>query len=249
MARSITSVMADVAERAQRKTTNGRGQRAAAVAERSRVASASVGGVTSASASDALQGHSAQPIARRQPEPLGFGTEEPDRCAVAAGQPETDREECLAHARGIVLRSLARAPRTRNELADKLQRKGLPGDIADEVLRHYQELGLIDDRKLAAAYAQNRLDEGWAVRAIGRKLRERGVSKPDADAAVAMIDGDMERAAADRLVARKWPNYRHLAVDVRERRLAAVLERRGHNGYVARKSVAAVATQLAAEDR
>jgi regulatory protein len=59
------------------------------------------------------------------------------------------------------------------------------------------------------------------------KLRRRGLAEV-ADAALAGIDADSERARAHQLVARRRPALAGLAPDIQARRLVGLLARKGY---------------------
>ncbi|MGH8939998.1 MAG: regulatory protein RecX, partial [Actinomycetes bacterium] len=80
-------------------------------------------------------------------------------------------------------------------------------------------------------------------RALGQELRQKGVEDELARAAVEEIGPDDEAAAAAALVAKRLSATRGLDSQVRVRRLAAMLGRKGYPGglalRVARDAVAA----------
>ena len=144
------------------------------------------------------------------------------------GDPETA-------ARTICLRLLDRRARSAVRAgAGALARRGIPDDAATRVLDRFAEVGLVDDAALAdgMALAQHR-ERGLAGRAVAVKLRQRGLAEPDVQAAVAQIDADSERAAAQRLVERKLRSMRGLEPAVAARRLVGLLARKGYPSGVA----------------
>ena len=56
-----------------------------------------------------------------------------------------------AQAQGICLRLLTARPRSRAELADALNKRGIPEEVGEPVLDRLSEVGLIDD----AAFAES----------------------------------------------------------------------------------------------
>lgn len=161
------------------------------------------------------------------------------------GDPEQELGDPESVARAICLRQLAQRARSRAELADTLRRRGVPDDAAGRVLDRFVEVGLIDDAALAAGFAAAQHEErGLAPRAVAVKLRRRGLAEV-ADAAVAGIDADKERARACELVARRRPALAGLAPDVQARRLVGLLARKG---YPAGLAYAVVRDALGADD-
>ena len=137
-------------------------------------------------------------------------------------------------ARGLCLRALTGAPKTRQQLADLLAQRGVPEDAAETVLDRFVEVGLIDDAAYARAWVSSRqAGRGLARRALSAELRAKGVDPDVAAEAVEAVDDDDEREAARRLVARKVGAMRRLDRVTASRRLVAMLARKGYNGGLA----------------
>jgi len=131
-------------------------------------------------------------------------------------------------ARNIVLRRLTRAPQTRAQLAEALAAKGIPEDVADEVLNRMTEVGLINDAEYAALYVHSRrASRGLAPRVLAQELRQKGVVDEVIAAEVGGITYDDDRALAESLVARRMASTAGLDPDPRARRLASMLIRKG----------------------
>ncbi len=144
----------------------------------------------------------------------------------------------LARAHELCLRWLAVRPHTRAELASKLDRRGLPEPLTEAVLVRLTEVGLIDDEAFAGAWVSTRQrGRGLARRALAHELRQRGVAAETVERAVAAVSADDERTAARALVARRLASTPGLAPQVRQRRLAAVLARRGYGCALAAEVV------------
>jgi regulatory protein len=132
-------------------------------------------------------------------------------------------------ARDIVIRALAASPRSRAELADRLARRHVPAEAAEVVLDRFTEVGLVDDR----AYAETVVHAGQSGRGLGKRaiaveLARRGVPDALAREALAQIDPDDERRAAQRLVAKRMSSLAGQPRAVAERRLAGMLARKGY---------------------
>ncbi len=145
---------------------------------------------------------------------------------------EGDAEEFrdpAAQARAICLRLLTGSPRTRRQLADALRKRGIPEETADEVLSRFEDVGLIDDAAFADAWVESRhTGRGLSRRALARELRSRGVSGSVVEDAVGRLDPEQEAETARALVDRKLRSTRGLDRQVRIRRLAGMLARRGY---------------------
>lgn len=159
-----------------------------------------------------------------------------DRYRGSRGQGETDGQDTAhtdddpeARARQICLRQLSLAPKTRAQLKDAMRKRDIPDDVADSVLSRFTDVGLIDDAAFARAWVESRhYGKGLAGRALKAELRRRGVADDDIKDAVATIDPDSEAETARRLVERKLAGTRGQPQQVRTRRLAGMLARKGY---------------------
>lgn len=140
----------------------------------------------------------------------------------------------VAAARAIALRQLTMAPRSRGELAAAMARKGVEEPVAEQVLDRLAEVGLVDDVAYAGMLVRSRQEtRGLARRALLHELRTKGVEDDVARDAVADVSDEDERAGAERVVERKMRATRGLDEQVRLRRLAGVLARKGYPPGVA----------------
>ncbi|MEY9876838.1 SOS response regulatory protein OraA/RecX [Streptacidiphilus sp. MAP12-33] len=154
-----------------------------------------------------------------------------------------------SRARDICLRLLTGQARTRRQLADSLRRKEIPDEIAEQVLDRLTEVGLIDDAAYARSWVEQRQrSRGLARRALAGELRAKGVDSAVVAEAVAEVDPDDEEAAARRLVERKLSSTRGLDRQVRIRRLAGMLARRGYPEGLALRVVRAMLDEEVVED-
>ena len=152
----------------------------------------------------------------------------------APGPPEDDLGDPETAARGICLRALTGAPKTRRQLADLLAGRGVPDEAAETVLDRFTEVGLIDDAAFARAWVTSRqAGRGLARRALSAELRAKGVDAEVAADAVEAVDDEDERATARRLVDRKAGAVRRLDRATATRRLMGMLARKGYNGGLA----------------
>jgi regulatory protein len=155
---------------------------------------------------------------------------------MPAGDADNDVEDASVReddprtlAREICLRLLTFGPRTRAQLADALRKRGIPDDAADDVLGRYTEVGLIDDAAFARAWVESRHHgRGLSGRALSAELRRRGVADEEIRDAVAELSPDAEVAAATCLVQQRLAGTRGHSPEVRTRRLAGMLARKGY---------------------
>jgi regulatory protein len=132
--------------------------------------------------------------------------------------------DAAAAAERRLLRLLARRPRSRAELARRLEAWAVPAADADAVLARLERAGLVDDAALARWVAESRLRRGRGSAAIAADLARLGVGGEDAAGALeAAADGGA--AAARALVAARFGTGPLSAADAR--RAGALLRRRG----------------------
>ena len=159
----------------------------------------------------------------------------PDAAPPSGGPPAGDDPgDPEQVARSICLRALTGAPKTRQQLADLLAKRGIPGHVAELVLDRFGEVGLIDDAAFARAWVTSRqAGRGLARRALKAELRAKGVDGEVAEEAVALVDDQDEWEAARRLVQRRMPGLRRVDRVTAERRLVGMLARKGYGAGLA----------------
>jgi len=114
----------------------------------------------------------------------------------------------------------------------------VPDDAAARVLDRLTEVGLLDDEAFAHAWVETRhAGRGLARRALAHELRKRGVEDEVVDEAVEQLEPDREAETARALVRRRLPSTRRLEPQVRMRRLAGLLARKGYPGGLAMRVV------------
>lgn len=143
------------------------------------------------------------------------------------------RERCL--------NLLAQQPRTRAELERSLARAGAPDDVVAEVLDRFAGVGLVDDASYAQAYVRTGIGvRRRGTRSLRAELRGRGVAPDVIETATAEVDEQTERDTALALALRRTASLARLAPQVRRRRLAGLLLRRGFSGAVVSSVLAEV---------
>jgi regulatory protein len=124
---------------------------------------------------------------------------------------------------------LTAAPRTRAQLADALKRRGVPDEAAATVLERFTEVGLIDDAMFASSWVESRhYGRGLGRRALVAELNRRGVDHDDIQAAVGQLSRETELATARALVERRLASTQGQPAQVRVRKLAGMLARKGY---------------------
>jgi regulatory protein len=150
-----------------------------------------------------------------------------------------------AVARAIVLRQLTAAARTRAQLAEALDRRGVPPEVAHTLLDRFEEVDLVDDEQFSRMWVRSRhTGRRLSKRALTHELRARGVADDTIREAVDEITADDELAAARELVRRRLPGMRGDDPQRRIRRLAGMLARKGYGPGIARQ---AISEELAAD--
>lgn len=141
---------------------------------------------------------------------------------------EESPEELREEARAIVLRQLAMTDRSRRQLLDAQVSRGVPEEIALEIVDRFEEVGLVNDEKFAAMLVRSRMAEKPNSRAgIARELSRKGIDREVADSALEEISTDDEREAAITLAQKKARTTEGLDPHVRRRRIYGALARRG----------------------
>lgn len=144
------------------------------------------------------------------------------RCGLHAGveldRPrlrELRRELRRAEALLAAGRVLARRDVSARRLSERLARARVPRAAAAGTLDRLAELGVLDDRRLAAHRASSLAARGWGDRAILVHLEREGIGGDEAGEAIVALPAEAERASA---LAAQEPSTR---------RAAAFLARRG----------------------
>jgi regulatory protein len=147
-------------------------------------------------------------------------------------------EDPIQQAKDICLRLLTARPRTRSELAQALARKGVDGDVADQVLGRLDEVGLIDDAAFAEVWVRSRHNlQGLSRRALAVELRRKGVADESAAEALATVDGDAEEERARQLVRKRLRVMGDVDEATKIRRLVGMLARKGYSEGLAYRVV------------
>ena len=97
------------------------------------------------------------------------------------------------------------------------------------MLARFAEVGLIDDAMFASTWVESRhYGRGLGRRALAAELNQRGVHRSDIQAAVAQLSPETEMATARALVERRLASTAGQPAQVRIRRLAGMLARKGY---------------------
>lgn len=148
------------------------------------------------------------------------------------------REKQRALERSI--RALALRAHSEQEIVDKLKRAGYDEHAIAETMQTLSRHALTDDTEFARQWAAARARRGMGPYRIAQELRHKGVSREDADAALAQLSETDALETATALA------LKHLKKgDERARRRAwEVLIRRGHSYDTAREALAEAEKRL-----
>ncbi|MFM1992556.1 MAG: hypothetical protein RL600_384 [Actinomycetota bacterium] len=138
-------------------------------------------------------------------------------------------EKLETRARNVLLHQLARSAKSTSQLRKILEQREIPSEIAEKVLERFTEVGLIDDAAYAETIVNSRRNyKGLAKSAIKRELNEKGVSQELVEEAISVITAEDDFESAKQLAIRRYRQLAHLERDVRTRRLAGYLQRKGY---------------------
>lgn len=157
------------------------------------------------------------------------------------GVTATDRRPDSGEATGpsawdAALRLLGVRARSRQEMRERLARRGFGEETVDDVMARLDKHGLLDDAEFAAQWVRSRsVNSGKGRIALRHELWGKGIDQALIAATLDDVDPDAERAVAQRLVAKKLtPSLRAAARADRAdrekilRRLVGMLARRGY---------------------
>ena len=117
-------------------------------------------------------------------------------------EPGRDHSRALEQA----LRALGARERTEHELRVLLVRRGVAGDVVDDVIAALRDEGLVDDAGYARRFADDRrLLDRWGNERIARDLVRRGIERELVDLALAGHGPAEELAVAIELLDRRFP--------------------------------------------
>ncbi len=142
----------------------------------------------------------------------------------------------MGAAQTICLNALAVRAKSRGELAAQLKRRGIPLEVATDVLDRLERSKLINDLDFARVWSKSRLSsKKISKRVLAQELRRKEVADDLIAIALDEISSDDEYEAALQLGERKARSLQNYAEDVRERRITSALARKGYNyGIISR---------------
>jgi regulatory protein len=147
----------------------------------------------------------------------------------------------------IALRLLEAKPRTERELHDALCGRGIPPDVAGQLVARFVEVGLLDDRVYARMWVESRMrSRGLGIASLRRELRARGLPDDVIAEALADVDATDSHHAGVQAVRGRVARCELPLTGKDERRLLGFLMRRGH-GYEAARTILAEAVRVVSD--
>ena len=140
-----------------------------------------------------------------------------------------DRIAAIQFADGYeaALTSLDYSARTAREISDSLRRRGFVPQVVEAVVAKLTENGLIDDARYAMRVAELQKNRPVGIYAMKRRLRTKGISDVDAEAALEAFDDDQQRDAALEAARSLYRKYQSLPPREGRAKLSQALARRG----------------------
>ena len=145
-------------------------------------------------------------------------------------------EKLTKRARNTAYRHLTIRPRSRAEVEKKLHDRSFPADIVHSVIDHLLRLGYLNDALFARQWAASRVrSRGFGRRRIEQELRLKGISRDIVrDTLAGLFKDASELEVARKEAEKKLKTLARIVPEVRKRRLAGFLERRGFTADIIR---------------
>jgi regulatory protein len=142
----------------------------------------------------------------------------------------------LSRAKNTAYRYLSYRPRSRKELEEKLREREFAGDTIDAVVDQCIRLGYLDDARFAEQWARSRVRlRGFGRRRIEQELRGKGIDRETVrDALDRLFEDSSEAEVARKEADKKLKTLSRFDPEVRRRRLAGFLERKGFSSEIIR---------------
>ena len=146
---------------------------------------------------------------------------------MTADTPSVEKLE--KRARNVLLFQLSRSMKTKWQLAQILEKREIPAEIANALLDRFEEVQLIDDGVFAAAYVRSRVEKGKSSVIIGRELSQKGVNRSLVEEALSGISREDEEKMVLELGRARWARLANIEANARYRRVSGFLMRRGYS--------------------
>jgi regulatory protein len=133
-------------------------------------------------------------------------------------------------------------PRTENEIRQNLQKHGIPETVVEDVVQRLERARLLDDKRFAEAWVENRVDlHPRSRRALAYELKLRGVDQQLIQQSLEQIDDDQ---AAYQAALRQSRKLQGLDWQAFRKKMYGYLARRGFDYETSAPVVKRVWNQL-----
>lgn len=150
-----------------------------------------------------------------------------------------DLEKLEKRARNILLFQLGRSMKTEHQLRVLLEKREIPSEVAEPLLKRFVEAQLIDDAQYARSFVSSRLAAGGkSASMLRRELKQKGVAEDKIQDALSELDDAQEFEIALKLAISRASRMTNLELEKKRRRLLGVLMRRGFSSSVASRAMA-----------
>lgn len=144
-------------------------------------------------------------------------------------------ESQLRQANVVVLRWLAVSPKSRNDLQEKLRRKGFSDEVITLCLDGLEKAGIVSDAVFAdQLLTKFRFGKISGKRKIAFELKKHRIKKETAENLLDGISEEEELQRAQELASQRWDRLLKLPVEKRKKRVYDFLNRRGFDFNIAR---------------
>jgi len=145
------------------------------------------------------------------------------------------QEDAFFCAREAAYSLLAASAKSEAQITTALERKGFDADTVAKTVALLRTQGYLNDRELAVSLVKR--NNAYGRLALAQKLRQKGVSREDAEEALEELSEEDELSAAAELVQKNL--YRYASLPEREKRakLSQLLARRGFSWDIIHSAV------------
>lgn len=139
-------------------------------------------------------------------------------------------EEEIRHS---LLKMIARGAKSSGKLREAMLAKEYPSQLVEQLIERFTEVSLIDDFQMAKDWVQSQLTRKAAAKSVlAKTLREKGFPADAIAAALSDIDSASEFEAAKKIAESRIRQLMKLEPEVRTRRLASFLTRKGYSSSI-----------------
>jgi regulatory protein len=170
------------------------------------------------------------------------GIGEPSTGAQHAAPRSVPEDRGLKRAKNTAYRYLTIRPRSRVEVERKLQDREFPPAIVSAVIDHLMKLGYLNDEQFARQWVASRVrSRGFGRHRLEQELRSKGVGRDTIKETLsALFEDAPEEEVARKEADKKLRTLTRFEPEVRRRRLAGFLERKGFSSEIIRNVLRSV---------